>query len=467
MKRFTAAVMAVTLVFAAGAALPYTDKTGIAITASAAEMRTGKCGEGLSWYITGSGTLNISGFGDMTEWSESVTSPWVGDTTIKKVVISSNVKTIGPHSFEGCTGIEEVEFADTLTGIGANAFSGCTSLKNIEMPDSITELGWSAFENCSSAESLHIPAGITLIDMGTFKGMTSLESVEIPDTVENIEADAFSGCTALKEISIPVSVKYITKYALNDTQWLEDMQEKDPLVIVNDMLIDGEKCEGEVIIPDGVRYIMQGAFASNKNITSVAMPDSVTDVSEDAFYGCSGLEKAALSNDLKKLESYVFRDCSSLKSIELPDGIEVLENGCFLGCDSLMSVTVPKSVTAINEKALGFVYDYDTSDDEVRLEGFTIKGYKETAAEKYAKDNGFDFVDLEEEKPEPKFAAGDVNADKKIDIEDAVLVINHINGARALTGEEYDRSDIDRNEKTDIEDAVAIISHVNGVNVIE
>lgn len=47
MKRFTAAVMAVTLVFAAGAALPYTDKTDIAITASAAEMRTGKCGEGL------------------------------------------------------------------------------------------------------------------------------------------------------------------------------------------------------------------------------------------------------------------------------------------------------------------------------------------------------------------------------------------------------------------------------------
>lgn len=61
---------------------------------------------------------------------------------------------------------------------------------------------------------------------------------------------------------------------------------------------------------------------------------------------------------------------------------------------------------------------------------------------------------------------GDVNADKKIDIEDAVLVINHVNGVRPLSDNEYSRANVDRNKTVDIEDAVAIISHVNGVKAI-
>lgn len=61
---------------------------------------------------------------------------------------------------------------------------------------------------------------------------------------------------------------------------------------------------------------------------------------------------------------------------------------------------------------------------------------------------------------------GDVNDDGKIDIEDAVMVINHVNGQKALTDAESSRADIDGNKNIDIEDAVSIISHVNGVKAI-
>lgn len=66
-----------------------------------------------------------------------------------------------------------------------------------------------------------------------------------------------------------------------------------------------------------------------------------------------------------------------------------------------------------------------------------------------------------------KDSLGDVNNDGTIDIEDAVMVINHVNGQKALTTDEEKRADIDKNSDIDIEDAVAIISHVNGVNPIE
>lgn len=67
---------------------------------------------------------------------------------------------------------------------------------------------------------------------------------------------------------------------------------------------------------------------------------------------------------------------------------------------------------------------------------------------------------------ERKYAVGDVNADGNIDIEDAVLVINHVNGAKALTDDETKRANVDGSKSVDIEDAVAIISHVNGVKAL-
>lgn len=69
-------------------------------------------------------------------------------------------------------------------------------------------------------------------------------------------------------------------------------------------------------------------------------------------------------------------------------------------------------------------------------------------------------------KVEKKYQTGDVNGDGNIDIEDAVQVIGHVNGQKALVDDEAKRADVDGNKAIDIEDAVAIISHVNGVKVL-
>lgn len=47
-----------------------------------------------------------------------------------------------------------------------------------------------------------------------------------------------------------------------------------------------------------------------------------------------------------------------------------------------------------------------------------------------------------------------------------LIVIGHVNGNKALTDDETSRADIDANSVIDIEDAVAMIAHVNGVKAI-
>lgn len=61
---------------------------------------------------------------------------------------------------------------------------------------------------------------------------------------------------------------------------------------------------------------------------------------------------------------------------------------------------------------------------------------------------------------------GDVNNDEKIDVEDAVKIINHINGVTPLTEDQMIRADVDHNSVIDIQDAVKVINHVNGLAAI-
>lgn len=64
---------------------------------------------------------------------------------------------------------------------------------------------------------------------------------------------------------------------------------------------------------------------------------------------------------------------------------------------------------------------------------------------------------------DPKDAMlGDVNYDYTIDIEDAVAIIQHINGITPLTADEETRADVSKDGNIDIDDAVTLISYING-----
>lgn len=69
---------------------------------------------------------------------------------------------------------------------------------------------------------------------------------------------------------------------------------------------------------------------------------------------------------------------------------------------------------------------------------------------------------VSDSRPDKVYKLGDVNNDKAVDIEDAVAIIQHINGMTPLTDEEMLRADVSKDNNIDIDDAVMIISYING-----
>ena len=99
----------------------------------------------------------------------------------------------------------------------------------------------------------------------------------------------FVGCSSLTEITIPDSVTSIGSYAFEETPWLTAKQAKDPLVIVNHILINGKTCTGAVSIPNGVTSIGDDAFYNCSGLTEITIPDNVTSIGDYAFYDCTNL----------------------------------------------------------------------------------------------------------------------------------------------------------------------------------
>ena len=112
------------------------------------------------------------------------------------------------------------------------------------------------------------------IGNSAFMDCKGLKSITIPKTVTSISDELFKNCKNLTSITIPKTIKSIGNYAFDGTKWLENKRKKNPLVIVNGILIDGFACKGKVNIPSTVKSIGDGAF-KNCSLTKINIPKSL------------------------------------------------------------------------------------------------------------------------------------------------------------------------------------------------
>ena len=144
------------------------------------------------------------------------------------------------------------------------------------------------------------------------------------------------------------------------------------------------------------------------NITSVKLPSTLKSIPYLGFYRCKNLNNVVIPANIKEIGDNAFSWCESLTNLTISEGVEHIGEAAFFRCNSLNEVTIPRSVTQIDMHAFGWDYvdDYD-----VRNENLVIKCYSGTAAEQYARDNGFKCILLDTgeviEKGEPSAAADD------------------------------------------------------------
>ncbi|MBQ3216032.1 MAG: DUF4855 domain-containing protein, partial [Oscillospiraceae bacterium] len=115
-------------------------------------IASGECGDNLRWNLNPSGTLTISGTGDMWDFGQGE-APWYPYAdSLKTVVIESGATSIGDLAFWECVNITSVTIPEGITRIGDSAFHGCDGLISVVLPESVTELGTWVFAWCINLE---------------------------------------------------------------------------------------------------------------------------------------------------------------------------------------------------------------------------------------------------------------------------------------------------------------------------
>ena len=292
-------------------------------TAYAAAAASGACCKNLTWSLSSTGTLTISGKGAMAEYSNG-NMPWAAyKNQIKSVVLSKGVTTIAYLSFSDCGKLTSVQIPDSVTDIGAAAFNRCTALSDMTLPRNLKTLGWLAFAGCSSLRTLTMPASLTegggsafskctglkevyfekgskVVESTQFLSCTSLEKVVLPEGLVSIGTDAFTGCTSLRSLRIPASVSKIGMYPARSCTGLQaitvasgnkNFVSRDGALYTKDMktLIQypGGRTGG-IVIPQGVETLSMDSLGC-PGMTSILLPVSLKLIGTGAFYGCDNL----------------------------------------------------------------------------------------------------------------------------------------------------------------------------------
>ena len=260
-------------------------------------------------------------------------------SNIKKIVMPDTVTYIGEYAFgdyNDSVPLEEIVLSKNLKSIGPSAFRRCYDLKSIDIPKSVTEVGYSAFSGCSSLENVSINSEIDLTE-GVFSSVPAVNNI-YDDWLYNENGSDF--------------------FIWNGWLYGYKGNSKNPVIPsgvygIDDYLFRNSDITG-ITIPEGVKYIGYGAFQNCTALKSVKLPNSLKKIGGEAFGDCAALSSVTFGSGLKSIEYEGFGHCEALKKVVLPEGLEKLDSA-FYGCYNLENITFPNSLSEIDDSTI-----YDT-----------------------------------------------------------------------------------------------------------
>ncbi len=197
-------------------------------------------------------------------------------------------------------------------------------VKVIGIADKAFHLGYAG--RVQEVRSIVISDGISIIGNGAFMGMIGVESVSIPESVTDVGIDAFGRCDNLRcadhddvlylgnpenpyMVLIAVTLRKSTYRIHPSTRVIDGAAfagiHRDPY--------QGEPGLRRIVIPEGVTYICERAFADDSALHSVKLPSTLLSIGENAFSNCRNLRRIYIPESVKTVGQNAFEKCESLK----------------------------------------------------------------------------------------------------------------------------------------------------------
>lgn len=366
----------------------------------------------------------------------------------KKITLPSTVKSIGDKCFNSCKPYD-IELNDGLERVGKQAFICEFANQSVKIPASVTEIGEKAFgysDSGKKAENFTI-YGYRGTAAETYANENGFTFIPL-DLVEFERFEDTTSTSPVYDVTVHSgAVVEERQYAELDEEWSEDHYWINKLtfdargvapITINDYGFAGANgAPGYIRTIDfiGSGDVVFGSQAFNfTGIESLTLPANVKfkdnaegiftsclrlktadiycDVVPKMFDDCNSLETVNFKGNTTSIPYAAFRNCN-IKRLDIPSSVKSIGEEAFFGSYQMTAVTlrsglssigakafydnnfkfviIPASVTSIGEKAFGYISDSKT------IDGFTIYGYRGTAAETYANENGFTFIPLDSE----------------------------------------------------------------------
>ncbi len=265
---------------------------------------------------------------------------FAGCEALASVKLSPDISRIGAHAFEGCTALTSVNL-DKATAVDAYAFAR-TGLKAVTVAanavygegafleaalETVTvgakaKFEPDAFQSCASLHTVNMPAeGGVHFGAGCFAHDTKLETIDLSKIDGIVESECFLDCTSLTEANL-TNTTDIGDNAFADCSSLRTVNI--PVAVSIGEGAFSRATEGgrgaaftEIVLPDSLRSLGEGAFLGCENLLSVTIPAGIGELPPFAFAYCLALEEVVLPDDVTRIGECAFLGCSVLGDIDL------------------------------------------------------------------------------------------------------------------------------------------------------
>ena len=329
----------------------------------------------ITWSVEQTGTdgytLNITGSGEMPDYSGLKDMPWAqckssnGTTTdycskITELNIDSRITKIGRRSFFRISKITSITIPENCVSIGVEAFRLCIGLKEIYIPSSVTSIGTDAFSNCRNLGFIHYDARCD--------ANTGIAFSNVAASGKIIEKSGTGDSYA----NVPEGWEYYTHgVRCNGGAWVAENADQtklffyaqNPGATVN---YAGRKASGtstndERYHPWRVNCMNYTSLEINKNIATIAASELIGYETNGLMYGYANIQnitvesgnenfvvgdEGALYNKAKTIV-YLYPAKSTATEIEIPSTVTQVRPGAFLGAMNLKSITFLGTVKTI------------------------------------------------------------------------------------------------------------------------